>query len=112
MNNALYSLSLDREAAIIGNMPILDYLRYRGLLTKEVFEGAVEGGHLNVCIWMTKYLYIPTHLELLAINYGHIHILEWLKSCGRMTDRKKLLDYAIDNGNAKIVDWILKGDIK
>lgn len=83
---------------------------YESKCNEKAIECATVNGHLNI-LKMFKYLTdtIPysDNIAILAAEYGHIDILEWLKQSNhKFTNVPMAMDKALKKRNFNVVKWL------
>lgn len=80
-------VSISTRVARVGKFEFLSYLIAKGVEfeLEDILKAATKGGHLNILIEIRNGMDTPTASEdiyqiisPIAVEYGHIHILEWL----------------------------------
>jgi diadenosine tetraphosphatase ApaH/serine/threonine PP2A family protein phosphatase len=119
-----------QDAAVSGNLKLLKWLVEQGTqLNYSTWISAVELGNLEMIQWLrekhcpwyeTDYIAALPHRDsdgkyhyqtvltcVYAARYGHLHILEWLKTNGHPYDLYIELEAAI-HGHIHVLEWATK----
>ena len=93
-------------ASRYGYLSLLKWLEHNGTpLSQACIDLAIIGGHLETFCWLqSEYVGCTVRAMQNAIGNGHIHIVQYLISCG--CRYYSGFDLAIQRGHLKMVRWL------
>ena len=113
-HNHNYVLTKDNRmdyAGMTGHLDIIKWLHNHGVrnCTKWMIENTTRNGYLDIIIWL--YENYPEQcngddIMYVAIEYNHIHIINWLHKQGVRGCTKWTVKHAIINGYLDMVIWL------